>query len=119
MTKTTDFKIVAIVPKAVSSKYDAHVDALIEAGEGQGIEITVPRGANKDGVPFEGSDAGRPDRVAFQRAANAKGYTARVDSQTENGDDITIVFKLTPKVERKTSEDAAESASVEDVAATE
>lgn len=117
MSKTVNdaITIVDYVAPAAPNKYDAHVDALIQAGEGKAVAITVPRGANKEGAPLEGKDAGRPDRVAFQKAAGARGFTARVRSLTESGDDVTITFTLQPKIERKT----AESDSVDDVAVTE
>jgi len=103
MSKNTEtgITIVDFVAPATTSKYDAHVDALIQAGEGKAVAITVPVGVNREGVPLEGSDAGRPDKVAFQKAANAKGYTARIRGSVIEGESVTVTFTLSPKIERK------------------
>lgn len=91
----SDFIIEDIATETVENPYTGHVDALIEAGEGKQLTIVVDRGTKRDGVTP--GDGGK-DKLAFQQAANAKGFTARVVKEAVQEDEtkVALSFKLTP-----------------------
>lgn len=94
----SDFIIEDIATETVENPYTGHVAALIEAGEGKQLTIVVDRGVKRDQTPGDGGK----DKLAFQQAANAAGYTARVVKETVQEDEtkIALSFKLTPKNKR-------------------
>lgn len=93
----SDFQIEDYTPVTAANPYTAHVEALLAAGEGKQLGITVPQGTKQDGTPGDGAK----DKLAFQQAANAADRTARVVSETDNGDGtVTIKFILTAKNKR-------------------
>jgi len=73
---------VAPVSQSGPNPYEEHVDALIEAGEGKTLAITVPTEQVAGNVRL------------FQKAANAKDRTARKVSTTEDGDNTVVRFRL-------------------------
>lgn len=91
------FQIEDFAPEAPANPYTEAVQALIEAGEGKALTITVDRGTKRDGTPGDG----QKDRLAFQQAANEAGYTARQrkEADAENGQ-IALTFTLTTKHKR-------------------
>lgn len=82
------FEINEYQPATKANPYAEHVAALIEAGEGKTITITVPEAdENKN-------------RLAFQRAANDADKTARVVSLTTEDGKSRIEFILKPREKR-------------------
>lgn len=110
----TGFTIVdAPVPTEVANPYSGAVTALIDAGEGKALAISVPRGRRRDGTPGDGVKA----RSYFQRAANKHGYTARIAGTSYDSDEtMTITFVLSEMRKRKGSTDATSPDTIDDVA---
>lgn len=73
--------------------YAEIVQALADAGEGRAATITVKRGIRRDRTYAEGER----DRLLFQQAANAIGYTARARklSATDDKSMVAVTFTLT------------------------
>lgn len=110
-TTEENFTIVDLPVERKANPYDGAVAALAAAGEGKGMAITVDKGTTREG----GSAEGRPGRTLFQNAARDAGYSARVQTATDNGDGtITFLFKLGAAQKRKAAEAEAESAPVEE-----
>lgn len=70
-----------------ANPFEAHVDALIKAGEGKVMTIRVA------------TERANRDKVLFQKAANAADKTARVVStaEDEGKGETAITFRLKPK----------------------
>lgn len=86
-------EIIDYVEAPKANPYAGHIEALIVAGEGKAATVIVP---TKDALKT---------RTAFSKAANDKGYTARVRVNaepvlTDKGKDtgnVRFVFTLTTK----------------------
>lgn len=112
----SDFIIEDIETAETVNPHTDAAQALVNAGEGKQLTITVERGTKRDGTPGEGSR----DKLLFQQAANALGFTARVVKVAPVEDDETKVklsFKLRPINKRagKPRGASAESENVETV----
>lgn len=82
----SDIVIGEYVEEAKPNPYVAHVAALIEAGEGKSVTITVP---------FDGI---KKAQFKFARAANDAGKTARLRNTVEDGKgNVALVFTLVEK----------------------
>lgn len=104
------FQIEEFTVEAPANPYTDAVQALIDAGPGKALSITVPRGAKRDGTPGDGG----ADRLKFQQAANAVGRTARVRKTEDAGDgNVKITFTLTDKHNRGPRTEQAEGETVE------
>lgn len=85
-------------------KYAAAVKELAEAteawdgvGQAPAWDETFTLVENRKG------ELSNPEKIAFQRDANAAGYTARARSEKDNGDGtVTVVYTLTEKYKRLT-----------------
>lgn len=107
------FEIVDATPVVKTVKYADAVDALKAAGEGKAIRLTVPRGTKRDGTPVDAGKGGGKDRIAFQQAANAAGYTARVRLISEDDAEQTAVLEFTLTEQHKRGRKAEAKAEAE------
>lgn len=103
-TATPTIEFVDFVPAVKPNQYDATVAALIEQGEGKAVKIAdLPAGEVQK------------HKVSFQKAANAAGYTGRVQSE----DETSVTFTLTARQKRLTNAEKAERDAAEAQAAAE